>query len=117
VKYGGDPPHVRASVELSGDSVLYRVRDNGDGIAEADRHNVFDRFYKGTGVKGKGLGIGLFVSKEIVERLGGSLTFETGPDGTEFRMVTPLETGMSAALSNGSTETTSPAAPSGALRK
>jgi signal transduction histidine kinase len=67
------------------------VRDNGRGIAPADRPHIFDRFYKGQGVKGKGLGIGLFVSREIAERLGGSLEFDTGNWGTEFRLIVPLE--------------------------
>jgi PAS domain S-box-containing protein len=104
VKYGGDPPRVVASIESDGRRVAFCVRDNGEGIAEDDRPHVFDRFYKGTGVKGKGLGIGLFVSREIVQRLGGTLTLETGGAGTEFTMSVPLEMSGAGHYGNGASE-------------
>jgi signal transduction histidine kinase len=116
VKYGGDPPRVVASVESDGHDVAFRVRDNGDGIAEADRPYVFDRFYKGTGVKGKGLGIGLFVSREIVQRLGGSLFLETGDGGTEFIMTVPIEMSVPAS-DNGARKHAPRAAASAAPRR
>jgi PAS domain S-box-containing protein len=101
VRYGGDPPRVRATLEASGGQAVLRVRDNGSGIPEADRPRIFERFYRGAGVQGKGLGIGLFVSKQIVERLGGTLTFVSGDRGTEFIVSVPLSTDGSAPPAGG----------------
>jgi signal transduction histidine kinase len=67
------------------------VRDNGGGIAELDRPRVYERFYKGRGVGGTGLGIGLFISRAIVDRLGGTLSFECDAGGTEFTLKVPAE--------------------------
>lgn len=91
VKYGGDPPIVKATLEVGQTTATFRVRDNGAGIAVQDRARVFDRFFRGKEVKGKGLGIGLFVSKQIAERVGGTLTFNAGADGTEFLLRVPLD--------------------------
>jgi PAS domain S-box-containing protein len=102
VKYGGSPVRVEAGIERADSSVVFRVRDNGRGIAEADRNRVFDRFYTGDGVKGKGLGIGLFVSREIASLLGGALTFDSAPPGTEFRLAVPLNVDSPRHSSNGS---------------
>jgi PAS domain S-box-containing protein len=90
-KYGGKPPEIHAEVEAGEHFVTFRVRDNGGGIAPHDAPRVFDRFYRGKDVSGKGLGIGLFVSREIAQRLGGTLTFESVEGGTVFSLTVPVE--------------------------
>jgi signal transduction histidine kinase len=65
------------------------IKDNGAGIHPEDIHSIFKRFYRSRHSKDKqGIGIGLTLSKMIVEQHGGSITAESKPDnGTVFRLV------------------------------
>jgi len=68
------------------------VQDEGPGISEASRPQIFQPFYT-TRANG-GTGVGLWVSRELVERVGGTLTFRSTPElekGTEFTMRLPLD--------------------------
>jgi PAS domain S-box-containing protein len=72
-------PHqgiVRIAVEKKQGKIVIRVRDQGPGISEEVRPHLFEPFY--TTKKGKegGLGLGLPISKDIVESLGGSIHFQ-----------------------------------------
>jgi signal transduction histidine kinase len=66
------------------------VEDNGIGIM-ADRHDkVFDMFYRGTELS-DGSGLGLFIVKETVERLGGAIGFESQYGiGSMFKVTFPI---------------------------
>jgi K+-sensing histidine kinase KdpD len=51
---------------------LYQCRDSGNGIAEGDINKIFARFYRGENTKDiDGVGIGLFLSREIISAKGG----------------------------------------------
>jgi two-component system C4-dicarboxylate transport sensor histidine kinase DctB len=65
-------PRVVISAYRCGDRVIATVRDNGPGIPEADLHSVFNAFVT-TKQAGEGLGLGLSISRRIVEELGGTL--------------------------------------------
>ncbi len=68
-------------------AVIVRVRDTGRGIPEDVRARVFEPFFT-TKAPGRGTGLGLFVSRSIVERLGGELRLErSGPEGTTFEIL------------------------------
>ncbi|MFU8819770.1 MAG: sensor histidine kinase [Desulfurivibrio sp.] len=54
------------------------VADNGPGVAEADREKIFTAFYTG---KAEGTGLGLLISRKIVESLGGAITVGDRPGG------------------------------------
>jgi PAS domain S-box-containing protein len=91
-KYGGDPPEVNLAVATNDSRLTIRVRDNGTGIPPEEQGQIFNQFYRGTSAAGKGgLGVGLYITKRIVDRLGGSLSFESkNGQGTEFTLVLPL---------------------------
>lgn len=73
-----------------GDRVELRVADTGTGIAPAVVSRLFEPFHT-TKAAGRGTGLGLFVSKRIVEELGGTLLLEsTSPDGTTFLVRLPV---------------------------
>jgi C4-dicarboxylate-specific signal transduction histidine kinase len=73
--------------------VLVRTRDTGCGIPPAMRAQLFQPFCT-TKVPERGTGLGLFVSKSIVESIGGDLTLEhTDQRGTVFAVFLPAETG------------------------
>ena len=60
------------------------VCDQGPGVPEADRARIFTRFYRGSGeavVQTRGVGIGLSVVLELVERLGGDIEVDDAPGG------------------------------------
>ena len=76
----------------SGDGVRIAVRDEGRGIPADQQSRIFTKFFRGdagaTGITGTGLG--LAVSREIVEAHGGSIGFDTDPgEGTTFWLELP----------------------------
>ncbi len=93
-KYGGEPPEVALDVGADDSRLTVSVRDNGRGIAVEDRPLVFEQFYRGATAADKGgLGVGLFITKRIVDRLGGTLTFHSSDgEGTEFVLTLPMRT-------------------------
>lgn len=63
---------------------LLRVCDEGPGVAPADRERIFTRFFRGSGdavVQTRGVGIGLSVVAELVDRMDGSVTVGDAPGG------------------------------------
>jgi signal transduction histidine kinase len=64
------------------------VRDNGHGMSEETLRNLFQPFYSTKGDLGNGLG--LYISHEIVQRHGGSITVQSAiGEGTSFRVCLP----------------------------
>lgn len=71
------------------------VADTGEGISDADKARIFDKFYCGNSKiadNRRSLGLGLFLCKAIVEAHGGSIQVtDNQPHGTVFRFTLPLE--------------------------
>jgi signal transduction histidine kinase len=69
-----------------GKRVEVEVDDSGEGIAAADGERVFEAFYRGDASRGEeGAGLGLAISKAIVEAHGGRIWLEDGAPGTRVR--------------------------------
>jgi signal transduction histidine kinase len=80
---------VTVRAEVTGDAVQVEVADTGSGIAEADRDHVFDAFFQG-GARGNGsAGLGLAISRAIVEAHGGRIWLEPSVAGTAIRFTLP----------------------------
>lgn len=80
---------IAAGPAPSGDGVVVEIRDSGPGIAEAVRGRIFDPFFT-TKDLGSGTGLGLHISRSIVERHGGRLELASGePGATCFRVTLP----------------------------
>jgi len=72
IKYSPNAHQVHVSLESSPEEVTVKVIDEGMGMTRDQREKVFTRFYQVEGTsKMTGLGLGLYLSKEIIERHGG----------------------------------------------
>jgi signal transduction histidine kinase len=95
VKYGGEPPRVVVSALPRGwDRVAVRVQDNGPGIPEAQRRQVFQLFFRGSHElqrTRKGTGLGLYIVKTLVGILKGRVSVLNSADeeGCIFEVILP----------------------------
>lgn len=75
-----------------GEYFRLRVSDNGSGIPEEVRAKIFEPYFTTKDV-GEGTGLGLSTVAAIVEKGGGHIDFQTGPQGTTFEVFLPLSAG------------------------
>ena len=79
-------PQIEIMVQQEGETVVTTIRDNGGGIAEHALPHIFDPYFSTKGPD-KGTGIGLYMSKTIIEKnMGGKLTARNLENGAEFRI-------------------------------
>ena len=79
---------VTARQEL--DRIVVRVVDDGSGIPPDVEPRIFDAFFT-TKPQGEGLGLGLEITRRLVRRYHGDITFESRPGRTEFRVSLAIE--------------------------
>ena len=86
--------HQRHLAWPAADALLLCVEDNGKGIASAEHHQIFDKFFQAqhqTMRKPEGSGLGLAITKKIVELHQGRIWVESAPDqGARFFVELPL---------------------------
>jgi signal transduction histidine kinase len=80
---------VRLASEVREGHLVVEVTDSGPGVPEHLRERIFELFFT-TKQSGQGSGLGLPMSRQIVERHGGVLDVREGPEGTMFHMSLPL---------------------------
>ncbi len=93
VKYSPEGGGVTVEIGREEDQAVVRIRDEGLGIPEAERGQIFERFFRTSVAKPYGgVGLGLYISREIVTRMGGDIRLEaSGGDGSVFRVSLPLQ--------------------------
>lgn len=80
---------LRIDVDIDENRALFVVEDNGIGIAKEYLEKVFDMFFRATMQK-EGAGLGLYIVKETIEKLYGTIRVESEPRiGTSFRIEIP----------------------------
>jgi PAS domain S-box-containing protein len=93
VKYSPDGGQIAVTLQRQNRRAVVTIADQGIGIAEEARSQLFQRFYRAAGSHSNisGLGVGLYVVKEIVDRHGGEVwvTSEEGA-GSTFFVALPL---------------------------
>jgi signal transduction histidine kinase len=88
VKVGA--PAVSVRVEARPADVLFTVSDTGPGVLDDDVPHMFDRYWRGKGARYQGTGLGLPISKQIVDAHGGRIWIESRPgDGSAFFFTLP----------------------------
>ena len=93
IKYGPDGKEILITTEIRGNEVYFSVRDYGIGMSTEHLQKVFDKFYRieETSERFQGLGIGLYICKEIIERHNGQIGVDsTLGEGSEFYFKIPL---------------------------
>jgi PAS domain S-box-containing protein len=89
---------IRVNIKMTsgygGDVVVTEIEDEGIGIPEESQDKVFSKFYRAdnaTDMETEGTGVGLFITKEIVEAHNGKIWFDSTPgEGTTFYVQLPM---------------------------
>lgn len=90
IKYSGENPTITIQCSIIGNQVIVEVKDTGKGIDKAHRTAVFDKFYRIENEEvrtQKGTGLGLYIVKQLVNKIGGTIVCKpNNPQGTIFKI-------------------------------
>jgi signal transduction histidine kinase len=85
---GDQPPIVRVKTSVRNHSIALMVEDRGDGVPENTLSRLFEPYFT---TKQEGLGVGLSITRSIVESHGGSIEVANLPDGgARFSVILPV---------------------------
>lgn len=88
-KFSKKGSKIDLSLKKNGKNFVILVQDYGYGIGENELPRIFERFYKGLSRK-SGIGLGLYLTREIVEKHRGKITVESEVNrGTTFKIILP----------------------------
>jgi signal transduction histidine kinase len=93
-KFAPEGTPIRVAARLESNLISAWVEDAGPGLPEGDTVGIFERFKRGGSQEPEpgGLGLGLWISRSIVERHGGGITAGRTPEGrTRFTLTLPIE--------------------------
>jgi PAS domain S-box-containing protein len=94
VKYTPSKGSIKIEVHKIGNDVIISVADTGYGIPEHQQSRIFEKFFRADNIREvetDGTGLGLYIVKEIVEKSGGSIWFESKEGkGTKFYVSLPV---------------------------
>jgi hypothetical protein len=90
IKYGDCKP-IDVTLEAEDDRAVVTIRDRGLGIAQNDHERIFGRFERAESTRHYGgIGLGLWIVKQIIDALGGTVTVESTPGtGSTFTVELP----------------------------
>lgn len=95
IKYNNGNSEIYVKAFMKDNNVNISIKDSGIGIPESELKNIFERFYrvdKSRGANEKGMGVGLTISKSIVNAHGGKIkVFSEINKGSEFIIILPNE--------------------------
>jgi signal transduction histidine kinase len=100
VKYTPPGGKITVAIKAAGDDVVASVADEGIGIPANEQGRIFDKFFRASNaaeMQEDGTGLGLYFAREVVNRSGGRMWFESGEgEGTTFFFSLPTTSGRSA---------------------
>jgi two-component system phosphate regulon sensor histidine kinase PhoR len=93
VKYSPEGGRVTIRLDHNGTGYVIEVADEGLGIPAAEQERIFEKFYRLDPQQTKGVGgsgLGLYICRELVERMNGTLTVDSRPgEGSRFTVALP----------------------------
>jgi PAS domain S-box-containing protein len=82
-------PYIYFSAKRNNNQVVVNVTDNGFGIEPDYHHKIFDMFFRAS-IKSEGSGLGLYIVKETIQKMGGTIWVESVPgQGSTFTFAIP----------------------------
>ena len=90
IRYAPTGGRVDVALISNGPTVQIEIQDNGPGIPEEEREEVFARFYRRANNQESGSGLGLAIVREIVERHQGRISLEEGKEGRGLKVIVML---------------------------
>lgn len=86
IKFSSEGSIIEVNSQVTDDTVVLKVKDNGMGISAEDQEHLFERFFRGANVTNiQGTGLGLHIVGKYIEILGGNIEFESELEkGTTF---------------------------------
>ena len=94
VKYTPDNGKIEVNIESGDKFIKISIKDNGVGIPEEDQKKMFSKFFRASNVmrmQTEGSGLGLFIVKNIINKHGGDISFNSKEGmGTEFIFTLPI---------------------------
>lgn len=95
IKYNKEKGSIFVNLESDGHDVTLSVRDTGIGICKDEHDQIFNKFFRAQNAKKRenvGSGLGLFATKNIIDRHGGKIWFESKEnEGTTFFVSLPIQ--------------------------
>lgn len=91
IKYTPDKGKIYINLSFDNNLFVFQIIDNGPGIPEDKKLHIFEKYYQISHSKqnSQGIGMGLFITKSIIENLHGDITFNSSKNGTSFQVVLP----------------------------
>ncbi len=86
-----EKPFIKLKAVQTAEYLTLEIQDNGQGIGKEFHEQIFDMYYRAN-ERSKGNGLGLYIVKKAVEKLGGSISVSSVPlGGTTFTVMLPME--------------------------
>ena len=93
IKYAPDTNQVNVTINIKDEKLYLAVKDFGIGISAEQQQRIFEKFYRveDNSNRFNGLGIGLYICSEIINRHGGTIGVNSVPnEGSEFYFIVPI---------------------------
>ncbi len=92
IKYSNQQDEIEIRIHKNGNNVILEVSDHGIGIPLDEQSNLFERFFRArNAVNINGIGLGLYIVKQYIELIGGTITVESELNkGTTFFVELPI---------------------------
>ena len=102
VKYSPDGGRIEVEAKVHAEQLAIAVRDEGLGITAAEQALIFEKFYRADANMARGVsgsGLGLYISRALIHRMGGTISVESQlGEGSTFVVTLPLATTESRAM-------------------
>nr|MBP6882448.1 ATP-binding protein [Candidatus Levybacteria bacterium] len=89
-KFSPSDKPIRVEIDKDKKLLSLRITDQGEGIERSEQHKIFEGFYKGSQTEAEGLGVGLLLTKHIVQYHHGEISIKSEKNrGTMVRVDLP----------------------------